>query len=499
MAKSRISFGPFRRLQWRLTLSYTLVTVAALVIVELAVVGLLLLILNSDFLAQEIVGALKDDLAPRASLYLESTPPDVEGLNRWLQLVVDDSVAVSQEGRRITQGFSVKFDQNYQVFVIDNEGMLLAQVSQGHDPDALGSQFDSSSIPGLAAILMAAQAGVEAIDQLYVTTPEGSLVMALPIKNLSGDILGTLIATMLIPAFNLQTLGSIAILLLISVIVFTLAAGVIGAIFGFLTSRGLTRRIESLSSAAEAWSQGDFSIISTDKSADELGQLSQRLNSMAEQLQNLMQTYQELAAVEERNRLARELHDSVKQQVFATTMQVGAAQALLPGDPDKALEHLNEAENLSRQSQEELAILIQELRPTTLGKGGLVEALESYAADWSRQSTINARVQTRGEITLPIAVEQTLFRVAQESLSNVARHSGAAKVDILLTSEPDVVTLSISDDGQGFDLSEARDEGFGIRSMQERIENLDGTVTVETKPGRGTRVLVSVPVTREEI
>ena len=118
--------GLFRRLQWRLTLSYTLVTVAALVVVELALLGLLLILLNSDFLTQEIVSTIRSDLVPQVSGYLDNSPSDVEGLRKWLRTVVDDSIANEQGSPRLTQGLSIQFDQNYQLFVIETGGKLLA-------------------------------------------------------------------------------------------------------------------------------------------------------------------------------------------------------------------------------------------------------------------------------------------------------------------------------------------------------------------------------------
>jgi NarL family two-component system sensor histidine kinase LiaS len=143
----------------------------------------------------------------------------------------------------------------------------------------------------------------------------------------------------------------------ISLILFTIAAGLVGTVFGYFTARGLTKRLRTLSRAADSWSKGSFSIIVQDRSEDELGQLAQHLNQMAEHLQNLLQTRQELATLDERNRLARELHDSVKQQVFATSMQVGAARASIDQDPQAAQAHLAEAEQLSRQAQKELTTL----------------------------------------------------------------------------------------------------------------------------------------------
>ncbi|SRR5258706_9718153 len=113
---------------------------------------------------------------------------------------------------------------------------------------------------------------------------------------------------------------------------------------GYLTARGLTRRLKGLSVAADRWSRGDFSAITHDTSEDELGQTTRQLNTMAEQLQNLFLARQKIATLEERNRLARDLHDSVKQQIFAASMQIGAMRVLLRRDVDAAEVRLNEDE-----------------------------------------------------------------------------------------------------------------------------------------------------------
>jgi NarL family two-component system sensor histidine kinase LiaS len=210
---------------------------------------------------------------------------------------------------------------------------------------------------------------------------------------------------------------------------------------------------------------------------------------MAEQLQNLLQTRQELATLEERNRLARELHDSVKQQVFATAMQVGAARALVDQNPAASKENLAEAERLVRQAQQELTGLIRELRPAALEGKGLATALRDCVTDWSRQTHIPAELRVRGERPLPLPLEQALFRVAQEALTNTARHSRAGSVEVDLVWQGNLVTLTVSDDGRGFDPTEADSKGLGLQSMQERIAALGGHLEVNSKPGSGTEVV----------
>ncbi|MCB9007268.1 MAG: HAMP domain-containing protein [Ardenticatenaceae bacterium] len=278
------------------------------------------------------------------------------------------------------------------------------------------------------------------------------------------------------------------------VLVIFVVAGFTGTIFGFIASRGFSRRLRRLTETAESWSQGDFSAYVQDESGDEIGQLARRLNQMAEQLQNLVHTRSELATLEERNRLARDLHDSVKQQVFATAMQLGAAQTLLESDPANAKIHLQEAEQLARQAQQELTGLIQELRPAALEGKGLGDALRGYAEDWSRRTAIATQVKVTGERPLPLPVEQPLFRVAQEALANVARHSGAQSVTIHLEWQANMLTMTIQDNGAGFDTTTMA-YGMGLSSMEERLARLNGRFSITSALGRGTKLTAVVPLT----
>jgi NarL family two-component system sensor histidine kinase LiaS len=156
----------------------------------------------------------------------------------------------------------------------------------------------------------------------------------------------------------------------------------VGSIFGWIASRGLRKRLGNLSTAVRAWSKGDFSTAPRDSSADEIGELTRNLNNMAEQIQTLLHARDELARVEERNRLARDLHDTVKQQTYAARMQLSAAKNLLESDPKMAAEHLESALQLNRETQQELNLIIDELRPAALEGKGLAQALREYAARW---------------------------------------------------------------------------------------------------------------------
>jgi NarL family two-component system sensor histidine kinase LiaS len=235
-----------------------------------------------------------------------------------------------------------------------------------------------------------------------------------------------------------------------------------------------------------------------DPSGDELGQLSRRLNAMAEELKTLLETRQQLAILEERNRLARDLHDSVKQQVFSLAMQVGALRVLLRRDEDAAERRLNEIERMVRMAQKELASLIHALRPVALEGKDLASALQDFAQQWADQTWISAQVHVEGTETLPHAVEEALFRITQEALSNVARHSNASAVQIQLHCKQESVTLLIADNGQGFNVARAEGRGVGLLSMRERIQVLGGDIQVESAAGKGTEIYVHCPTTHIE-
>jgi NarL family two-component system sensor histidine kinase LiaS len=260
----------------------------------------------------------------------------------------------------------------------------------------------------------------------------------------------------------------------------------IGVFTGAVISTNLRRRLKRMGDAAEAWSRGDFAASVHDGAGDELGQLARDLDHMAEQLQSLLESRQELAVVEERNRLARELHDSVKQQVFAGALLVRAARKQMQRDPDLAASHLAEAETLAERTQAALTELIRALRPASLADKGLVPVLCKHVDEWSRQSGIAAEVLAQGERTTPLEAEEALYRVAQEALANVAKHSGAQHAQVRLAWEHRAVRMTVYDDGAGFDAASLTEQGFGLRSMRERLTALDGTLTVESAPGTTT-------------
>lgn len=208
---------------------------------------------------------------------------------------------------------------------------------------------------------------------------------------------------------------------------------------------------------------------------------------LVEELQSTQKKLQELAVVDERNRLARDLHDSVKQQVFAISMQLSAAKTSL-SESDKAYASVTQAERLAQQAGAELTTLIQELRPPILARKDLSAAVKELIVEWSRQNEVEVEAKVEEGLSASVNVEQALFRVTQEALSNVARHSKANKVLVILVAENDEIVLTIEDNGMGFDLNNAR-KGVGLDSMRERLEKVGGQLDVSSQRKNGTHIV----------
>ncbi len=169
-------------------------------------------------------------------------------------------------------------------------------------------------------------------------------------------------------------------------------------------------------------------------------------------------------------------------------MQIGSIKLLLRRDVDAAEARLNKMETLVREAQQELTSLIRELRPVALEGKGLVEALRELIPRWSQQSDIVANLRVEGTQTLPLVVEEALLRIVQEALSNIARHSKATLVQITLVFTDERVTLTVLDNGQGFDPARLEHRGVGLLSMQERMKALGGDMKLESVPGKGTSI-----------
>ena len=240
----------------------------------------------------------------------------------------------------------------------------------------------------MESILDAALKGDKNYYAQSIFSPDGTCLAAFPLRKSDDDPLAAIVIYRLRPPDSTvpSDLSFYQTFLLVTMIILFMVALPVGALFGWLVTRGLRRRLAALSTAAQAWSKGDFSVTPRDSSGDEIGELTCNLTGMAEQLQTLIHTNDELARMEERNRLARDLHDSVKQQTYAARMQLTAAKNLLASDPNAASAHIEAALQLNRETQQELKLIIDEIRPAALQGIGLVQALKDYAGRWQEHT-----------------------------------------------------------------------------------------------------------------
>lgn len=488
-------FSFFRGLRGKMTLTYTLVTVLALMALELLILATLLFFLTLNRGDEHAyLGDVLTTLYPRASKYLQPGQEDLPGLQNWLDEVAEQGYA-SLAQSDIFDSPAAPLTEGEPLLVLSPERTVLAQSPR--EPSSLVGRRYTPPDDANARILDMAQQGNR--DPIALTT--GNSVngyhMAVPVFEDSADtpVVGIILASVdPVPPMPGSTWSVLLGWVLATGVVLLMAVAPFGTLFGFVMSRGLTRRLSALTRAADTWSEGNFRTVPTDNARDEIGVLAVRMRHMAERIQALLHTQQELAALEERSRLARDLHDTVKQQNFATLMQIRAARNLIASDPQAAAQHLVEAEGLLRTSQDELGLMISELRPAALEGQGLSSALRAYLAQWSEHTRIPAELKVSNERSLPLALEQALYRVAQEALSNTARHSRASAASLQLEWSAGQVALEIKDNGVGFDAADPQQRGFGLESMGSRLSELGGRLEIQSTPGQGTRVRAEAPL-----
>jgi signal transduction histidine kinase len=208
----------------------------------------------------------------------------------------------------------------------------------------------------------------------------------------------------------------------------------------------------------------------------------------------LYEQAQGLAALQERQRLARELHDSVSQALYGIALGARTARTLLERDPARAGEPLDYVLSLAEAGLAEMRALILELRPESLASEGLVGALARQSAALRARHKLDVEEQLGPEPDVPLQTKEALYRVAQEALNNVVKHARATNVCLALAAEDGTVALLVRDDGKGFDPVRAFPGHLGLQSMRERVAQLGGHLTIASTPGAGTAVTASVPV-----
>jgi signal transduction histidine kinase len=218
--------------------------------------------------------------------------------------------------------------------------------------------------------------------------------------------------------------------------------------------------------------------------------------SMAVKNARLYDRAQQMAALEERNRLAQELHDSVTQSLYSLTLYAEAAARMLEaGKSKKAADQLRELGDTAREALQEMRLLIFELKPLDLQKAELAEAIRSRLDAVESRVGLKADLRVTGEARIGDPLKLELYHVAREALNNVLKHACARRVSVVLTLSPDEAALEVNDDGKGFDPDTGRASGgFGLAGMAERARRVGGELTVQSCPGGGTKVSFRAPL-----
>lgn len=221
------------------------------------------------------------------------------------------------------------------------------------------------------------------------------------------------------------------------------------------------------------------------------------LLSIAVERARLYDRSAEIGAIEERNRLARELHDTLAQTLTATVLQLESADELLESgsSSDRARDRLRRALSLTQTNLEEARRSVLDLRAAPLEGRSLSEALRTLVDRWETETSVSAVYKSVNPARpLPSGVEAALYRICGEALNNVARHAEAGRVYVRLVSTPEQVRLTVEDDGHGFDEARVTPDRHGLAGMRERVALLGGSLEVQSAPGGGARVTAVIPL-----
>lgn len=251
---------------------------------------------------------------------------------------------------------------------------------------------------------------------------------------------------------------------------------------------------------AEAWVLGIIGLARPRRQVYRIEEIS-LLSSIADQIgvvvkvDHLRKRAERAALLEERQRLARDLHDSVAQALYSVLLLADASREHAEaGDLSQTRDHVKELGGIAHQALREMRLLIYELRPQTLEREGLVGALRGRLKAVENRGGIQTQLVVEGDLAIPVAMEIDLYRFTQEALNNILRHSEATRVSLRLNAQDGRICVEIEDNGIGFELELAsREEGIGLSSMHERAERMGGTLEIASRLGQGTRIRLCLP------
>lgn len=281
----------------------------------------------------------------------------------------------------------------------------------------------------------------------------------------------------------------------------------VSAAFGYWAAQRIGRRIDTLHLSLKQAANGNYGVRITENGHNSFIEVYREFNELAEQMEDKMKWLQmkgeeyvmtesasnEAAVLEERKRLARDLHDTVSQQLFAIHMCASSLPKLQQVDRERADSVLEQLVQMSNLAQKQMRNFIAQLRPMELEGRTLYEALDKWFPDYCRQNNLQGELEWRLKERLSEAKEHQLFLIAQEAMANIVKHARASGCTLTLSENERQVVMILQDDGEGFKADEVIRGSYGLSTMQERAQKLGGSAEIWSKPGGGTRVKVTIP------
>jgi two-component system, NarL family, sensor histidine kinase LiaS len=326
-------------------------------------------------------------------------------------------------------------------------------------------------------------------------------------------LMGTLFFFLIIQFYILITetphitlAGSLYLTLLVFIIFLLLSI-----YFGFRTGYLFKGRLDDISTFVSVLRSGKFSARVDDCKQDEIGILTEELNQLAVYIQEQVKSLQRLAdeksdlaeqahhaaVMEERHRLARDLHDSVSQQLFALNMLSSAAVRTVQKKPKEAEPILIQVAEIASKAQGEMRALLLHLRPIDLKGESLAQGLKKLIQELKEKTPIEITAELDHLDEMTKGAEAHLFRIVQEGISNILRHAEASQIKISTKKIDASLNLYISDNGKGFNVNQHKMTSYGLQTMRERCEEIGGIFQIRSKENEGTYINIRIPL-REE-
>ncbi|WP_026672479.1 sensor histidine kinase [Alkalihalobacterium bogoriense] len=282
----------------------------------------------------------------------------------------------------------------------------------------------------------------------------------------------------------------------------------VGAIYGYVLGNKLKKRLDVLLHGTVQIERGNFSYRFPTLGEDEVGLISSQLNEMIsrveEQIGSLQrlsteraewqETIKQTAIGEERQRLARDLHDAVSQQLFAISMMTAALPHTLEKNKGKVFSQIEAIEKMAQTAQSEMRALLLHLRPAHLEGKNLKTGIEDLLQELKHKHRQSIEWKIEPLSNIPKGIEDHMFRLVQEAVSNILRHAKAERIELQLREMRGQLRLKIIDNGIGFDTATQKSSSYGLQMMKERVNEIGGVLEIISVPGKGTQVEAKVPL-----